>query len=226
MIVLSETLAIAAYPGKVILSDYKTVHGAVELNKDNCVKFLNNFLKVWINLLRSFLLDEQFNIIDLALENETYQISKVDHHLWINIKNYCYIFTKTDVFLILSEYPKMYILSLCLPPEICLLKSCMLEKFESKLLEHFKETNNFDFDLENALSPDSILNLIKQIVSCFGMTISPFFAYNILSSHKKNFKYLLQARTMSEFVNLKESSGQNSKIPLVQQEENNLTLQL
>lgn len=200
MFVLSETIALAAYPGKVILSDFKTVHGNVVLNTESCIKLSNELLKVWIKIFKLFLMNEPFEIIEIKTQTDNFQISKLENNLSLTCKNYSYILSKNDVCLLMSEYPKMYILSLCLPPEICLVQNCLLEKIEEKVLQHYKAFNNFEYNLTEFLS-NEFLNTIKEIILLFELSVSPYFVYTILSSYKKNYKYLVQARTVMDFVN-------------------------
>lgn len=205
MVILSETLALTAYPGKVVLSDYKTVHGLVQVNQETPIKIFSDTFKVWLNTFKQFVLSNVFNLISIESNNENYQISKNENNLWICFRNCSYILSKNDVILILFHFPKMYIVSLCLPPEIFLIFNSLFQEFEKKLLNHYSEFNNFNYDI-NAVVETDFLKLIKEIITLYELNVSPFFVYSILYPYKKKIKYLVQATTIEKFIEFRQQT--------------------
>lgn len=200
MTILSDTLALAALPGQVILTCYKVKENNVVLNFENPVKILQGHLKLWMKVFKMFFHVNSFDTLEMVIEGNTFQLEKINDSLHIT-KNGLYLHLTRDVFLkLIVELPKMYISCLCLPGEICLILSCILEKYERQCLDHFKQTLNFDFDLCHEIEMN-MLELIKTMSDNFHLKTSPFFVYTVLSQYKADFKYLLQCKTFPEYVN-------------------------
>lgn len=205
----SETL-MCVLPGEIILSKFTIKNANLKVEKDTGVSMKSDNIKNWIKMFRSFLICEIFEKFLFTSENVSTACTKENNCLVIFSNRICngyvvnshFVFDKCTVTKLLYELPRLFTASLCLRPEINLIFDSLIEKFEVECLENFKANGTLCL---NHGSPeiDDFLNSIETLVQKFNLSLSPYSAFTILHKYRNIIKYLLQARTIKDFLESK-----------------------